>query len=1464
MAITFVAATEATSATATVTINVPSGVLDGDLLLLVCVQSDGEDGSWNSLSGWTEEVVDAVAGGSAPSSPECSVFSRIASSEPASYAPSVDNPAGVGTVAKMMAFRNPDAATPMDQTPTTATGSGNATPDPPSITTQTPGAFVVAIGFMDDDLATLAGVPTGYTDPDGLGIITTAGGGNGCSLGVAYNEIASAGPEDPSAFNFSDSDEWGAISVALRPGGGPSVTSIDVDDDVDDGQTDVIIGGLNFLDQGTDSKVEFGTHQNYDDTDQILVEQTGINFWNETDGTISIDVSAVDALGGPGNYYVFVTDALGQTNTFGHLFALHRAHAFRMSPSGNVSTDGDPTTRQLTLPAGKDDTDHFAGGRLEAIDNPVQVPIGDPWPTDAVREDEFCIEAVDAAEVDTEGDYEFRLVYDGEPALPLTDFPNPIISITAFVATSASTSASSTKSTTKSTSRSSSASTTRSSSVSTTRSTSASTTRSSSVSTTRSSSASTTRSSSASTTRSSSVSTTRSSSVSTTRSSSVSTTRSSSVSTTRSSSVSTSASSTRSTSATSFVPPADEVILIRDTATISDIDGDGSEVTVQLSATFPNSNLKVGQDIRIFGTTSYNGVFTITVVDSQTQFRYADTVTGSETGSAGGHYTNLVAAEAGEQQDVTLIGAHLVFELYDDFPNGMTETAQVRFETADWTTDRSSFIVIRSAPEDIGSPWIEHDGPTVRINGVTFPADGTTHGIIHFDDDLDFFLQDFEIDGTEDTDHSGHVDEYAGVTFRGGVGGGSFLMENMRIHGFQGTGAQRDCVRMMCTGFDTLYQWRNVALYDVDDEGVQMDADGGSASAVDDWHPNSFWDHGICHAITDIGIAVALNNSNASFRNVYSSSVDINFDDRATNRILQGYGCASEDTTASTLPGGGGSNPTNVDPVEHLSDPDNGDFRLINRTDGNLLSNQGSSFDLGMTDFGGDLLDQMGHGSELDINGDLWGTDRDIGIFSFSPFVPTSASTTRSSSVSTTKSTSASVTASSASSSVSTTRSSSVSTTKSTSASTTATDSPFFGTTDCVYTEIDSGDLSSGGTQHPESSGLCYAPDRDYIVSVSDDLFIREFERVGFTPVQSDVALGNGMLDVEGICWIGDWFTDFDYAILDEGASGGALTRIHLVPFAAGQTSTPTGVVTFSLPDIPRHTGTYSGEGCEGLAYDPNKDLFYVSNQADTESDAGIWEVNLNVLNTDGFPTQRFLYDYTTAGIVNGAAPSPPSPVAFSDLFHGAQMGSARPDGPFNRSLFLLTRDTTASRRLVIQLDTESGAIISVFTHAEAAQVEGVCFDTLSSRGDMFLSKEEASGGTPNVFRYSCLGPVTTSASTTKSTSVSTTRSSSASTTRSSSVSTTRSSSVSTTRSSSVSTTRSSSVSTTRSSSVSTTRSSSVSTTRSSSVSTTKSTTKSTTRSSSVSTTRSSSVSTTRSSSVSTTQFTSNSTTRST
>jgi len=107
------------------------------------------------------------------------------------------------------AFRSVDTTTPQDATATTATGTGSM-PNPPSITTVTNNAWVIALGGID--AGTTGSAQSGYT----LVSSYQSSGANATAM-MSYKEVTSAGAEDPAVFGGAGSDDWVAGSVALRP-----------------------------------------------------------------------------------------------------------------------------------------------------------------------------------------------------------------------------------------------------------------------------------------------------------------------------------------------------------------------------------------------------------------------------------------------------------------------------------------------------------------------------------------------------------------------------------------------------------------------------------------------------------------------------------------------------------------------------------------------------------------------------------------------------------------------------------------------------------------------------------------------------------------------------------------------------------------------------------------------------------------------------------------------------------------------------------------------------------------------------------------------------------------------------------------------------------------------------------------------------------------------------------------------
>jgi hypothetical protein len=219
MALAFRAATEAGtgSAATSLAVNVPAGVVDGDHLVLFGVTADGDDGAFNALTGWTASVTSFETGGAAPSPPAMTVWTRIASSEPSSY--TITPTAGsTGIVGMMIAFSGGDAATLLDVAATTATGdSTNANPPSNNSGSGTDAFAVIVAAFWDGEASVFTATPSGYTDPL-TGEINGTGGGNGCEMAMAYRttNVDPAAAEDPAVFS-SATEQWGAVTVSLRP-----------------------------------------------------------------------------------------------------------------------------------------------------------------------------------------------------------------------------------------------------------------------------------------------------------------------------------------------------------------------------------------------------------------------------------------------------------------------------------------------------------------------------------------------------------------------------------------------------------------------------------------------------------------------------------------------------------------------------------------------------------------------------------------------------------------------------------------------------------------------------------------------------------------------------------------------------------------------------------------------------------------------------------------------------------------------------------------------------------------------------------------------------------------------------------------------------------------------------------------------------------------------------------------------
>ncbi len=197
--ITLVGSSSAGSSTGNYTLVLPAGMAQNDVVYVIAGRWSG--GSSTSSTGWTTVVTTSRVDA------RMIIHRKVMGATPdASIALNATNHEGAAAVA--FVFRSVNA-TPEDATATAATGN-SAAPDPPSITTTTSGAWVLACAAAIGGLST---APSGYSNSK----TKYAGFANSeITVGGATKLISLAGAENPATWTSSKNGDWVAASVAVR------------------------------------------------------------------------------------------------------------------------------------------------------------------------------------------------------------------------------------------------------------------------------------------------------------------------------------------------------------------------------------------------------------------------------------------------------------------------------------------------------------------------------------------------------------------------------------------------------------------------------------------------------------------------------------------------------------------------------------------------------------------------------------------------------------------------------------------------------------------------------------------------------------------------------------------------------------------------------------------------------------------------------------------------------------------------------------------------------------------------------------------------------------------------------------------------------------------------------------------------------------------------------------------------
>ncbi|MBL4817642.1 MAG: SBBP repeat-containing protein, partial [Deltaproteobacteria bacterium] len=146
--ITFRAEANASADGASIQINVPAGIADNDVMLMAVAFND-DAVSATTPTGWTLVIDQAQTAGKKNNSGRLVVFSRVASSEPASYTVTLSNTAKV--VGSIVSYQNVNPTNPLDGTPASAATANSTNHDAPSITTSLSNSMLITFHALTAD-----------------------------------------------------------------------------------------------------------------------------------------------------------------------------------------------------------------------------------------------------------------------------------------------------------------------------------------------------------------------------------------------------------------------------------------------------------------------------------------------------------------------------------------------------------------------------------------------------------------------------------------------------------------------------------------------------------------------------------------------------------------------------------------------------------------------------------------------------------------------------------------------------------------------------------------------------------------------------------------------------------------------------------------------------------------------------------------------------------------------------------------------------------------------------------------------------------------------------------------------------------------------------------------------------------------------------------------------------------------
>jgi RHS repeat-associated protein len=198
--------TSGSVSTGALTLNKPTGTVDGDLLIMTASAdlSASEDVTYAIPSGWTQLLANTRSDASSAGN-NLQVWYKIASSEPANYSITPDHSNLIG--GSITRITGHDASSPIDVSNVTASATGEASA--PSVTTTGDNRQVLRIATWDQS-KTINTIPGGHTQSYHVDV-------SGHDNWGGYKTQATAGSTGVAQFDLSSGAPYVGFTVAIKP-----------------------------------------------------------------------------------------------------------------------------------------------------------------------------------------------------------------------------------------------------------------------------------------------------------------------------------------------------------------------------------------------------------------------------------------------------------------------------------------------------------------------------------------------------------------------------------------------------------------------------------------------------------------------------------------------------------------------------------------------------------------------------------------------------------------------------------------------------------------------------------------------------------------------------------------------------------------------------------------------------------------------------------------------------------------------------------------------------------------------------------------------------------------------------------------------------------------------------------------------------------------------------------------------